>query len=229
MVSMKRVLTRLVIGGVAAGVVATVGITALAAGIAKGPVSNPDAGLTDTQRDQAYKAATAKFEARYQAWLASIDPSSVPYDALPHSDMTAISEAPAQTLADAKAHATLIVVGRVRSIRPTAFDGTYVTMDIDRSLKGAASGTLLVHQGGGLRPTPDWKGMFIADAPNAPLLLPGHRFIVFLQGTSAEVQGFTGEYELVGGAVRPTKLNPFGDSVSGKSEAEFVAAIGQQA
>ena len=191
--------------------------------------TNPDVGLTDAQREQNYSDARDAFNARYQAWLASLDFATINYSGLDRAPLNAYYDAPAEpSLSAAKAKADLIVLGNVRSIRPTAFDGTYVTLDVDSSIKGAAASTVVIHQGGGLRPTPDWKGMYIAYAEDAPLLIPQDRAMVFLyraQSGALEIQSFTGLYRSKAGRLSSVPGNPFAASVDGTSETAFTAAV----
>src|ERR1700674_1574850 len=195
-------------------------------------ITNPDAGLTDAQRAQNYSSGRDAFNARYQQWLASIDFSKVNYASLKRVPLNALYESPQPSLSAAKAHAELILVGKVRAIRPTAFDGTYVTLDIDGLMKGSASASVIIHQAGGLRPTPDWKGMFIAYALDEPLLIPNDRAVLFLNRGSTgtlEVQGFTGLYRSTGGRVSAVAGNPFAQDVDGRSEVDFIATVKAQA
>ncbi len=190
--------------------------------------SDPYADMSDAQRAQAIQASRSEFEAHYQSWLASLDLSKVPYRSLQHRDELGLYDPPAPTLADATARADVIVLGTVRSIRPTAFDGSYSTLDIKQAIKGSPVTTLIVHQGGGLRPTPDWKGMFIADAPDAPLLLPGDRVVVFLQQRgegNVDIQAFSGLYHVESGSTVSAKGNPFATQIDGKSESGLISAI----
>lgn len=202
---------------------------AAAAGEKMAP-GDPDAGLTDSQRQQIYSAGRDSFNFRYESWVASLDPSTIDYGVLDRAPLLALYAAPEPTLGAAKARSALIVLGIVRSIRLTAFDGTYVTLDVVGVVKGNAPGTILIHQGGGLRPSPDWKGMFIADALDAPLLVPKDRALVFLQKGSAgfEIQGFTGLYRSKLGKLSAVEGNPFAGTVNGALEADFITTVKAQ-
>lgn len=82
----------------------------------------------------------------------------------------------------------------------------------------------MLRQASGLRPTPDWKGVMIADSPGEPLLIPGTRVELFLQTATdgiLEIQNVTGMYYLTGSGLRALELDPFAASVNGVSEAEF--------
>jgi hypothetical protein len=189
-----------------------------------------DAGMTDDQRTAAQSASRAEFDTRYMAWVASLDPNTIPYASLPHQQLLGLFDAGQPSLGLAKAHADLALSGRVVSLRLTPFDGTYVTMDVESWIKSPdRPSTIEFHQLGGVRPTADWKGMFIADGPNAPLLLPGSRATLLLQtgatGGAPEVQSFTGIYLHVDGVIRTVSGNPFGPSVDGLTEAAFAEQI----
>jgi hypothetical protein len=190
--------------------------------------SDPYANMSDAQKAQAIQSSRAQFEARYENWLASLDLSKIPYRSLKHLDELGLYDPPAPSFVDATARADVIVLGTVRSIRPTTFDGSYATLDIKRAIKSSPATTLVVHQGGGLRPTADWKGMFIADAPAAPLLLPGDRVMVFLQHGAEgklDIQAFSGLYHLESGRVASVRGNPFAAQIDGKSESAFISVI----
>jgi hypothetical protein len=200
----------------------------VAAAVGKALPVNPDAGLTDSQRQQIYSNGRDTFNARYDRWLASLDLAAIDYGALQRHNIMALYEPPEPSLGAAKIRAEVIALGNVRSIRPTAFDGTYVTLNVDAVIKGKPTTSIVLYQGGGLRPTPDWKGMFIADAMNAPLLLPGERAMVFLQRNrsgSLEIQSFTGLYRSNSGRVVSVRGNPFAARVDGTLERDFVAAV----
>jgi hypothetical protein len=219
--------------GVVLGILVVVA-SSIALAAAEGKVVGPDpfAGMSDAQQEQSISAGRNDFDARYKAWLASLDFSAINYKALERQPILGLYEPPEPTLGAAKAQAHLIVLGKVRSIRPTAYDGTYVTLDLAAVLKGQASGSIVFHQGGGIRPTPDWKGMFIADAMNAPLMLPNERVIVFLQMRSTgalEVQGFTGIYQSNSGRLSAVPGNPFAGDVNGALESDFIVTVKGQA
>jgi hypothetical protein len=186
---------------------------------------DPSAGLTDAQRAKIYSAGRNESDARYESWLASLNLTQINYGALQRHPILGLYEPGAPTLAAAKARADLIVLGKVRSIRPTAFDGTYVTLEVEGLVKGTAGATLVLHQSGGLRPTQDWKGMFIAEGLDAPLMIPNDRAVVFLHiGSkgSLEIQGFTGLYQSKFGRISAVPGNPFANDVDGMIEAEFI-------
>src|SRR6266581_4646199 len=73
-----------------------------------------DSGLSDTQRDQAYRRASAAGMQCYFAWIATLDPATLPYATLPHTGMAASYTPPdGKSLSEAKSDASLVVVGTV--------------------------------------------------------------------------------------------------------------------
>lgn len=209
-----------------------VSVTAVYATIAtKGPFTNPDAGLTDTQRDQNYASARTEFESRYAQWIASLDISKVDLTAVPHVEMNVVVLPGQPTLAAAKARADIIVVGTVAGLKPMV-SGTAVSVAVARTLKGQESSSITVRQASGFRPTPDWKGIMIADSPGEPLLLPGTRFELFLERSSdgsLEIQSVTGMYYFTPNGVKALGSSPFASSVDGQSEVQFQAVTGSTA
>lgn len=194
------------------------------------PPPRDDAGMTDSQRDALYSAKEKAFEVRYEQWLSSLNLSSLNYDALPHVELLGLWEASQPTLSTAKGHAELIVVGRAVKFQPTAFSGSLITLRTESVIKGnlQPGGYLAVHQAGGLRPTSNWSGIEVADTPNEPIALPGHRIMVFLSKSHLgrwEIQSFSGWYALENGRVRSLKVNAFHDEVDGTAETDFVARV----
>ncbi|MFY9531908.1 MAG: hypothetical protein WAR24_23640, partial [Candidatus Acidiferrales bacterium] len=147
---------------------------------------------------------------------------------LPRRPVLATYAAPAATsLTQATHDADLVIRGDVVSIMPTAFDGTYVSVRIARSLKGSASGTVVIHQGGAIEPTPDWAGMFIADSEAGPLMIPGDNVVLFLHksGSAYEPQAFTGLYWSTLHGLKAVPGNPFGRSVEAQTVSTFQTLI----
>lgn len=211
----------------AAATFATLRVTA-AIPDAKGPVPNPDAGLTDAQRDAKYAAGRSEFDAHYADWLAHLDPAKVQWAQLPHSEINSFSKAPLPDLPSAVHGADVIVVGTAKSIalEPSV---SRVTVTVEEAIKGAPGGSVTVYQSGGLRPTPDWTGMVVADSPSAPTLVPGTRAVLFLQHRPEDdgynVLPFVGTYVISDGVSAPLEYNPFADNVRGLSVAALKAAI----
>ena len=199
------------------------GITAaLAGGGMKSPSPDPDQGLTDAQRLQARQAIQDQFDQRVALWKRGLDTKAIAWDSVLHSDLNASYLPPIATLSDAKAKADLIVVVSGTSVTIAGDGGTVVTATVEKVLKGSAPTSLKIREAGGPMPTSDWKGVMIADALDAPILLPKHRAILFLMRSgdgTFTIQSFTGMYELKGGHVIPLQLNPFGESVRGMPEA----------
>ncbi|MGH3262082.1 MAG: hypothetical protein ACRDNS_08825, partial [Trebonia sp.] len=164
-----------VIGAVvlaATGTVVASATSTSVAGTAGGkpvPAPNPDAGLTDAQRNAIYQQTEASFQQRYKAWLKSAAAHSQNLRALPRHPMAA-SYLPGQpTLLAAKQKAEVIISGTVTAIR---FEpGTAVlTVHVNRTVKGSAGNDILVIQGGGLFPDPDFKHASLTINESAPLL-----------------------------------------------------------
>ena len=198
----------------------------LATGAIKGPFPNPDAGLSDSARNSVYASLRSAFDARYSAWVNSLDVSKIDLGVLPHHEMLVEVAPPEPSLASAKANADRIIVGKVGALKPT-LNGTLVTLTVERTLKGPASASITIRQTSGLRPSPDWASILIADSPGEPLLLPGNRVELLLQNTSDGVpviQSVSGTYFLTSTGVRALQLNPFASAVNGLSEDALVAA-----
>lgn len=189
-----------------------------------------DAGLTDAQRDQLYQSAAAQGWKCYAAWVANLNPSTLPYGALPHSGMLAQYLPPdGKSLSQAKADATLIMSGTVQSLRPlTTGFGTDVTIAVSQVLKGQAGNTITIHQSSHLEPLDNWQSIVIVDASNAPLLLPSDSVFLFLKsepGLYLYQESYTGTYYVRGGKIQALELNPFASQVNGLSPGDFATAI----
>jgi hypothetical protein len=202
------------------------GGVALASGSAKGPFGNPDAGLSDAQRNAKYEAARAAFEARYAAWVQNLDVSTLDLSSLPHVALNVNVEPGQPTLSAAKQKSDVIVIATASGLQPTT-SGTIVTLSVERAIKGSVSQSISVLQASGLRPTQDWQHVVIADSPGEPLILPGTRLELFLEnagGGPYQIQSVTGMYYLESGYVRPLALNPFAPSLTGLTEGAFLDA-----
>ena len=117
------------------------------------------------------------------------------------------------------------IAGTVTSLRATT-QGTLVTLDANRTLKGAEESSLTLRQGSGVQPGHDWKEMVVVDAPGDPLLLPGTHGMLLIEdepGGVPYVQPLSGTYYLDTRGVRALPLNPFGETVNGLSEADLVS------
>ncbi len=188
-----------------------------------------DSGLSDTQRDQVYRRASAAGMQCYFAWIATLDPATLPYATLPHTGMAALYTPPdGKSLSEAKSDASLVVVGTVLALKPLATSfGTQATVAVSQVFKGQASSTIVVNQWSHLEPRDNFQSIWIVDASPAPLLIPGD--VVFLLLGTAPVGlyqlGFTGTYYVRNGRILALPLNPFGDTVTGLSEDDFSAAL----
>ena len=198
-----------------------------AACLQQSPVN--DSGLSDPQRDQAYQQASAAGWRCYAAWIATLDPATLPYATLPHAGMAASYGPPdGKSLSEAKADASLVVLGTVITIKPLATSfGTQATVAISQVFKGQAPSTIVVNQWSHLEPRDNFQSTWIVDATNAPLLIPGD--VVFLLLGTAPVGlyqlSFTGTYYVRNGRIQALALNPFGDKVTGLSQSGFSAAL----
>lgn len=184
--------------------------------------------MSDQQRDALYRQTFNSFETRYVNWLASLDINRLNLRHVTRRSLLATYLPPsAFGLAQATQAADQVMHGRVVAIRPTAFDGTYVSVHVVRPLKGRASGDITVHQPGGLQPTPDWSGVIIVDAESMPLMLPGDDVFLCLQnGVSGyEPQSFTGIYWNTPTGIAAVSGNPFAKTVRGLSPERFESTI----
>jgi hypothetical protein len=206
----------------------------VAAGSGKGPTVNPDAGRTDAERQAIYETMRANYEAHYAQWVGSIDLAKIDLSTLPHVAMNVQVVSGQPTLAAAISQADRVVIGTATSLQPTA-NGTLVIVQVSRTLKGPQTQSVVIHQASGLRPTPDWRGVFIADSPAEPLLLPGGRVELLLQNSpngsangsvssALEIQSVSGMYYFTAGRARALELNPFAGEVDGLSEDQLAKA-----
>jgi hypothetical protein len=233
---MKRSMLRGLPAGlvIAAVILAAVGSNGGITGITGGkhPVADPDAGLTVDERLARHTAERLEFEKRITAWFESFDPASVDLRSLEHHERLSSYDDPAKDLDEAVSIADAIIVGSVVEVRFDR-DGAVVTLDVDQALKGGpVMGTAVIRQASGVWPTPDWKGVFIVDAPNDPLLLPGERVVLLLNrisspGADFEVQSVTGHYRIASQAIIALEANPFRSLVHGESESAFARELAQ--
>ncbi len=133
-----------------------------------------------------------------------------------------------KSLSEAKSDASLVVVGTVLSSKPlTTSVATQATVAVSQVFKGQAPSTIVVNQASHLEPRDNFQSIWIVDASNARLLIPGD--VVFLLLGTAPVGlyqlSFTGTYYVRNGRILALPLNPFGDTVTGLSEDDFSAAL----
>lgn len=223
---LRLVLVGLVVVGLAVG---TAGFVHSQTGdTVKAPVHDPDLDLPFAEREAKYQADWNEFVQRLEAWVASVDTANVNYEALRHAESLRHGMDPEESLDEAAAAAKWVVVVRVESIRLTAMSGNTITLHVERTLKGPRRDRIEVLQGSGLYPEPDWETVIIVDDPGDPLLLPGHRYLLFLQEDRRfppYVQSFSGWYELKDGTVHALEFNPFGSEVDGLLERDFVRLV----
>ena len=192
------------------------------------PFPDPEAGLTDAERDALHRRLWDQFVTRYTAWLQCVDISKLDLHALPRHELNT-SWLPGQlNLSEAASKANLIIIGTVTEFSPTPFSGPNTALAIDETLKGSPAPTLKIAQDGGVRPTEDWTGVTISEGGNRAMLLPGDRGVLLLQEDGKGgyyIQGVSGWFQIVNGVVRANSYNEWGPSVEGKTEAEFVEMI----
>lgn len=193
------------------------------------PSLDPEAGLSNSQREDIHRSLESAFQQKYGDWLNSSAAIQQDLRRLEHRELNA-SYLPAQpTLIDAASHADSIIAGMVTKI---AFEpsGAVVTLNVTKTRKGPLASEVLVIQGGGLFPAPDFKAAYLVDDLSAPLLLPGDRVVLLLEKTERSdgalaIQGFSGFYPSNGGRVRSIPGNPFSGQVDGKTEDELMSAM----
>jgi hypothetical protein len=188
---------------------------------------NPDAGLSDAQRDALHKQAWSVFQQRYAAWVQSMKTENIDLHALPRQVVGGTPLPGQASLRDAVAKADVIVVGCISAIRPMATSGTETTVSVEQTLKGSVGSDVLVDQTGGLFPTPDYKSAVIGQGAES-LLLPGDRAILLLQKSTTSsdytIQNISGWYQVVAGVVHGISSWST-TTVNGKTEADFVQRI----
>jgi len=223
----------IVLAALVVGVVVTlsaVGAVYGQIGDSKTPRRDPDLDLPFAEREAKYEAHWDGFTKRLAAWNASLDVASLDLGRLRHSELATYSDDSKPSLDEAVSAASRIIVGRVKELRPSVTDmiGTLVTLEVERTLKGESGGSITVLQSSTFYPTPDWKGVMILDAPGEPLMLPGNRYLLFLQEDPRfppAVQRFSGYYELKGGTVHALELNAFRAEADGILESGFLARV----
>jgi len=195
----------------------------------KGGATDPDAGLTDAQKDARHSQLRAAYQARLADWVAGLNPAALDFVNAHHADMLGSYLPGRADLPAAIRDATAVVVGKVAAVTPRT-SGALVELDVVQSLKGDSPTRLYVLQASALRPTADWKGFVIADAASDPLLLPGQDVVLLLSRSGAEpnafeIQSGSGLYYLRDGAVFSLPVNPFRAAVDGQPASAFVASV----
>lgn len=190
--------------------------------------ANPEAGMSDAEREAVHQQGTSAFQQRLTSWVNSLNLQNLNLHALPHVSMTASAVAGQPSLADAAAKADLIVVGTVSLIHPRAMSGTETTFTVDQTLKGTSVPTVTFNQSGTLVPTPDWNGTTILDGPDGSLLLPGDSAVLLLRSDGAGgylIQSISGWYQVVDGLIQANGLSPWGKALDGQTESAFIQLI----
>lgn len=186
-------------------------------------VTKPDAGLTEvaTMRES--------FETKLAAWYAALDVSKLDFASLPHGSLMGDYIGPeGADIASAARAADTIFVGTVSNLRKSSGGFTSV-LKVEITLKGPPLSSIELPQAAGPHPTLDWKGVVIADADNAPTLLPGDHVILLLQPDSTTGSflplSWTGTYHLADNQVSALPGNPFASSVNGLPEEAFLSIV----
>ena len=191
--------------------------------------ATPDSSLSESQRQAEVQQRRQEWEQRYVAWLNALDLSHLNWHSLARYPLLEEPTPEEPTLHLAVERADLIVSGCVSAINPTPFNGTDTTFVVDQTIKGHSMSSVALKQSGGLRPTPDWKGVTIGDAPNGALLLPGDRAVLLLEkergSDQYEIQSYSGWYQVVDGSLRTTTLHSWWSSYDGVSESAFIEVL----
>jgi hypothetical protein len=190
--------------------------------------ANPDAGLTDSQRDALHKQAWSVFQQRYSSWLSGLDVTKLDLRSLSREVVNSTVLPGQPSLHDAMAQADLVVVGTVGAILPAGGGGTETNFTVDQVVKGSPASSVSILQASSLFPTPDYKSAIIGDSDGGPLLLPGDRAALLLKKSPTgdyTIESISGWYQITGGGVRSNILNTWGQSFNGKSEADFIQLL----
>lgn len=195
-----------------------------------GPRENPDAGLTDEQRHAKYTSLSAAFWTRYEVWVVEFNAADIDLRTLEQAEVESSWLPPEPTLAEAVSKAETIVEVEAIEIAFGAHSSAAI-FEVRSTLKGTANGRIRVEKNGGVYPRDDWsfEGAILGSAPNAPLLLPGDRAVLFLaKDVNLDViviQPGSGFYRVESGVIVPLEMNPFGGEVTGMTVAEFALAV----
>jgi hypothetical protein len=199
------------------------------------PPPNPDFGLSNRAIQTNHAASRAEFEQKYRSWLADFVRSGRDPRSLERLSVNAFYEPGKNSMREAVQGATLVVVAQVSKADFEAFVGTHLTVEVQSVAKGPVQpGTIIrVLMGGGPMPTLDFKGAALAIYENAPLLLPGDRALLVLEGPLASgeyyPQSWTGLYNLHQGTVRALEGSPFRSQIDGLSEEAVIALAAAEA
>ena len=190
---------------------------------------NPEAGLSDAQREALHQAAHDRNDAFLQRFVASRqDPHSLP---VVQVETYAV---PPATLAQALAAASVVIEGRVSAVdfasNPSGgMPFATATVAVVRTLRGAAApATVVVRQSGG--PVAQGDGGGLAQFDVDPLLLPGdHDFLLLT------AMGTTGQFRTVPGSgvmnihvddtVSVDGGSPSAPAVNGRTADEVASAL----
>lgn len=179
--------------------------------------NNPEAGLSDSQRQALHNAAHARNSQFLREFVSGgRDPHSLP------AIRVETYAAPPLTLASALSAADTIVQGRVRTV--TFVDNpsggmpiATATVDVTRNIKGSTSAVITVQQLGG--PVAHGSSGALAEFDTDQLLLPGDEAILMLKAVGEVFHPLPGAgVNLIeNGQVEAEASNPFGALFTGRS------------
>ena len=180
--------------------------------------ANPDAGLSDAEREANIRA----FKERNEKWVADFSAKKLDPRTLPLVDIETYSRG-ATTPEEARAQADALVEGVVVRVNYVATRGdvthSSAVVSVTRSEKGETSKEIVVRQVGG----PAWnnKGGELQQLEGDPLLLPNQRVVLLLRRTDVEGEYYTvygaGVYPVIGDTLHAPHSNAFADRVTGIS------------
>lgn len=222
----------------AAAATGVVGGVALAGGMAlggsdeKAKLANPPGGpeFAPSDLDNPRRAALKESMERVSAWLDSPAAQALDVRSLPRANMLSLGVGGEQTLGAAVDKADVIAVGEVVEYKFGRW-GSSITLHVESTLKGKHASTLVVPLPGGPYPRDrEHKDVYLVEAENVPILLPGDRAMLFLDQSAEDgrfdVQPSSGHYRLdKANKVRPLPSNPFAQAVDGMKLADFVRDI----
>lgn len=173
----------------------------------------------------------------HDSLLAAMNADPAKAAALPRIELQFSHAAPAASLEEALAKATLAVRGEVQRVEFRKADPgveTLVTLKVAESLKGDAKDIVTVVQPGGPVIYFDEHGdrtPQLLEFPGDTILFPGDEVVLFLvpnpnhAGAHWSAWPYTSQYRISGGAVTALDGNPFAADIAGMSPADLVARV----
>lgn len=201
---------------------------------AQNTYTNPDAGLSDSQRDAKYKTASAASVNNQADVVARFEASGQSLSDLRRLDSTAFYAGSKYDLAGASAVATEIVRGVVEAQRLVGVDGfpaatrVVSTIRVEAELKGGLKpSTIDVEQFGSPQLLSDGTYGLLIDA-NDPVLVAGTEVIVFAEARTSQNRFSLLPYKTLtisAGVVSPNPGDANGKMLDGRSADDIVATI----